>query len=266
MKYLKSLIETVPGAPRLLLLAALGAALSLPVAPALAQDCNCSPMVQAGNDTPVTNAYHIGIPNGQFIFFYQTYTQPDEIIVKNGGVTLFDTGCVGATGSVTLSYSGPGNITVQVIPNCAGGSGTAWEYSLNWCSFYAGPTCTPTNTPIPFGTVVPTDTPTPTLTPTPSPTPCGGITVSKNILRPGQGDALIHVEDCGYPGRCSLVIFNSAGEHIRTLDDRQVGMGFGADYSWDGKDKYAETCASGVYILRLTLPSGVRIKRLILVR
>ena len=240
--------------------AVLGLALSFIAAPAGAQDCNCSPMVLAGSDTPVTNTYNIGISNGQFAFYYQTYTQQDEIIVLNGGVTLFDTGCVGATGTVTISYTGPGNITVQVVPNCAGGSGTAWEYSLNWCSFYAGPTCTPTNTPTPFGTPVPTNTPTMT------PTPCGNFSVSENILRPSQGDARIHVEDCGYPGACSLVIYNSAGEHIRTFESRQIGISFAADYSWDGKDKYGDPCSSGVYIIRMTIPSGVQTKRIILLR
>src|SRR5258708_38400634 len=86
-------------------------------------DCVCNPQVVAGGDAAVVNVYNIGVSPGQVIFQYDTFTQPDEEIVTNGGVTLFDTGCVGASGTVTLSYSGPTSIQVQVIPNCAGGFG-----------------------------------------------------------------------------------------------------------------------------------------------
>ena len=44
----------------------------------------------------------------------------------------FDTGCVGASGTQSISYNGASTqISVQVIPNCMGGTGTAWNYSVS---------------------------------------------------------------------------------------------------------------------------------------
>jgi len=145
---------------------------------ALAQDCNCSPLVQSGNDLPVTAFYNLGFSPGQFEFAYNTYTQQDQIIVTNAGVTLLDTGCVGAFAAVTLSYSGPGVIQVQVLPNCFGGVGTAWDYGLNWCWYYTPPTCTFTPTPTETSTLSPTATLTPTLPPTATRTPTPTITLT----------------------------------------------------------------------------------------
>jgi hypothetical protein len=48
------------------------------------------------------------------------------------GRTIFDTGCVGEgkTG-VNISFSGSTTVvTVTVTPNCQGGSGTAWNYTM----------------------------------------------------------------------------------------------------------------------------------------
>ena len=92
----------------------------------------CSNTQNAGGDTPDTRTIELSKPAGTFNFTYETYAQEDEIIVRYQGVTLFDTGCVGANGTRSLSYSGTStSITVQVIPNCKGGSGTAWNYSVS---------------------------------------------------------------------------------------------------------------------------------------
>ena len=92
----------------------------------------CSATQNAGGDTPDTRTIELGKPAGTFLFNYQTYSQKDQIIVRYQGNTLFDTGCVGTSGSQSLSYGGTSTqITVQVIPNCAGGSGTAWNYSVS---------------------------------------------------------------------------------------------------------------------------------------
>lgn len=135
------------------------------------------------------------------------------------------------------------------------------------------PTLTPTATPTssPSGTVTPILTPTPTSSPTPTITssqPCS-ITVfyvSKNLFRPSQESVSILVQyDC-YPGGYSLRIYNSAGEHIKTLDAHPLNMPLNQSYSWDGTNKYNETCASGVYLLELDLPYVHEIKRVLLVR
>jgi len=84
-----------------------------------------------GGDTPDTRTIELGKSAGTFDFSYDTYWQEDQILVRYEGATLFDTGCVGAYATKALTYSGSSKqITVQVIPNCKGGSGTAWNYTV----------------------------------------------------------------------------------------------------------------------------------------
>lgn len=69
-----------------------------------------------------------------------------------------------------------------------------------------------------------------------------------------------------FPGDYSLKIFNSAGEHIKTLDSQYLTKTITQTYQWDGKNKYGADCASGVYIFYLSEPYSKKIKRIILVR
>lgn len=86
----------------------------------------------AGSDSADTRVFDLNNIAGSFRFDYQTFSQKDRMIVTYEGKGLFDTGCVGASGSVVLQYSGSSTkVTVQVIPNCAGGSGTQWNYTLH---------------------------------------------------------------------------------------------------------------------------------------
>jgi hypothetical protein len=77
-------------------------------------------------------------------FVITTYTQKDRIIVTSNptnprsptvaaatGTVLFDTGCVGITGVTfnALVPTGSRVIRIIVIPNCEGGSGTAWNFT-----------------------------------------------------------------------------------------------------------------------------------------
>ena len=104
--------------------------LSIPLAPVVA--CNTSQV--AGYDTPDKRFTDLKKTAGTFVFDYETYTQKDRIIVTYEGRTLFDTGCVGTAGSKSksLTYSGSQTgVTVEVQPNCAGGSGTKWNYYVH---------------------------------------------------------------------------------------------------------------------------------------
>ena len=86
----------------------------------------------------------------------------------------------------------------------------------------------------------------------------------KNVFNPDQGPVSIHVEYNRYPGPYNLWIYNSAGEHIRTLDDKYLTAPGTFGYQWDGKNKYGDTCASGVYIFYLIEPFDRKMKRIIL--
>lgn len=59
--------------------------------------------------------------------------QRDLFQVIGSSGLLFDSGCVINAGSATFSIPA-GNTTIQlfVIPNCAGGSGTLWDFGLSF--------------------------------------------------------------------------------------------------------------------------------------
>ena len=92
----------------------------------------CNNVTEAGGDAPETHTHELGKTKGTFGFSYQTYTIKDQIQVIYGGSTIFDTGCVGASGTVNLPFAGTAHeVTVKVIPNCEGDtSGTAWNYTV----------------------------------------------------------------------------------------------------------------------------------------
>lgn len=93
----------------------------------------CNQETHAGGDAPEINAHFLGQTSGQFVFTYDTYSIKDQLIVMYEGNTLYDTGCVGTTGAVTLNYSGSvSKIVVDINPNCeVGTSGTAWKYTIS---------------------------------------------------------------------------------------------------------------------------------------
>ncbi|MFZ5906411.1 MAG: hypothetical protein ACOYVJ_03240 [Nitrospirota bacterium] len=93
----------------------------------------CSQVNLPGGDTPETRTINLGKKSGTFRFDYDTQNQEDRMRVIYQGSTLFDSGCVGTKGTRTqwISYSGSSSqITVSVEPNCYGGTGTAWEFTV----------------------------------------------------------------------------------------------------------------------------------------
>jgi hypothetical protein len=130
------------------------------------------------------------------------------------------------------------------------------------------PTYTPTQTFTPTSTYTPTSTPTPCGYPgdtcTPTITPSNQFYVSKNLFSPNQGPVSIAVA-CPGGGNFSLIIYNSAGEHIKTLDSRTLIANYSQSYTWDGYNKHNEKCANGVYIIYLVEPFAVKVKRFLLV-
>jgi hypothetical protein len=130
------------------------------------------------------------------------------------------------------------------------------------------PTITPTGTP--KFTSTPTQTPTITFTPTVTPTPIPAedeFYVAQNVYNATTDQPVsIFVGYSQFPGAYSLWIYNSAGEHIRTLDSQNLTGPINQSYFWDGKNKYGNKCASGVYILYLVEPFSTKVKRLVLIR
>jgi flagellar hook assembly protein FlgD len=90
--------------------------------------------------------------------------------------------------------------------------------------------------------------------------------VSKNIFNPDQEAVSIHVSVNNYPGQYGLSIYNSAGEHIRTLDAQSLTTPINQSYHWDGTNKYGEKCASGLYLIYLSKPFDRLMARVLLIR
>jgi hypothetical protein len=92
--------------------------------------CNVPVSSGSGGDQPYSVNVNLGASSGSFRFTYNTYSVKDRMIVRVNGVALYDTGCVGQNTSVVLNYSGSTVANVEVLPNCEGTSGTAWDFSV----------------------------------------------------------------------------------------------------------------------------------------
>ena len=93
----------------------------------------CNDVRKAGGDRPERHIIDIGRRGRTFRFDYQTYDQEDMVIVSQGGRVLFNSGCVGTgkTKTIILKKSYGPKVTVDIRPNCKGGSGTAWEFKVH---------------------------------------------------------------------------------------------------------------------------------------
>lgn len=100
--------------------------------PPVMHQSNCNDQQQAGGDPPEVHTIDLGQSYGSFMFDYDTVSQEDQIIVTNGGRTIFNSGCVGESKSIRLNLTGfSPTITVRVNPNCNGGSGTQWYFTVH---------------------------------------------------------------------------------------------------------------------------------------
>jgi pimeloyl-ACP methyl ester carboxylesterase len=92
----------------------------------------CSSTQVAGTSQAVTRSINMGRTSGTFTFSYDTYSLQDRLVVSYQGTVLHDTGCVGQSRTMSLSYAGTSTtISVSVTPNCAGTTGTAWEFRVS---------------------------------------------------------------------------------------------------------------------------------------
>jgi hypothetical protein len=147
-------------------------------------------------------------------------------------------------------------------------------------------TSTPAGTPPVTSTIAPLRTPTPTLTPppatatvtpvntpinlwTPTPTVSADLfRISRNVFNETvDGTVEIEISSAQYAGPMSLRIYNSAGEHIRTLFDKTLTQPLPPTMlNWDGTNTYGQKVASGIYIIYLMKPLGVAVGRLVVLR
>ena len=100
--------------------------------PAVVRQSRCNDTQKAGGDAPEVHQIDLGATSGVFRFDYQTFDVKDQIIISHGGMTIFNSGCVGESRSVQVQFSGYSTvIEVRVNPNCAGSTSTAWNFTVH---------------------------------------------------------------------------------------------------------------------------------------
>ena len=93
----------------------------------------CGTHIEEGGDAAETHQIELGQSSGVFWFDYDTYDQEDQISIWYEGKMIKDFGCVGTNGtrSTQVLYSGSSTkVEVRVNPNCFGGTGTKWTFTL----------------------------------------------------------------------------------------------------------------------------------------
>jgi len=91
----------------------------------------CDNLTQSGSNTPETIAVELAKRSGTFGFSWEMFGIKDRMIVRYQGSVLHDTGCVSGNGRISRNYSGSQTaITVEVIPNCEGTTGTSWNFTV----------------------------------------------------------------------------------------------------------------------------------------
>ena len=98
----------------------------------------CDTTTKQSGNKPETFIVELGQKSGTFIFTYNMYTVPDQMLVEYEGEKLFDTGCTGerhgqgkGADSKSITYSGASTkVTVKVLPACEG-STTQWTFTAN---------------------------------------------------------------------------------------------------------------------------------------
>lgn len=120
------------------------------------------------------------------------------------------------------------------------------------------PSATATVTPV--NTLINTWTPTPTVQ-------ADVFRICKNVFRETvDGTVCIAISSSQYPGSVTLKVYNSVGEHIKTIFDEQLTQPLAPTVvTWDGTNKFGQKVASGVYIVYLIKPFSRATGRLVVI-
>jgi flagellar hook assembly protein FlgD len=114
-----------------------------------------------------------------------------------------------------------------------------------------------------------THTNTPGNTPTSTATqPPDQFKVCQNVFHVStDGTTCFVIATAEFPGVMELKIYNSAGEHVKTLFTQALsGPLPPTTVTWDGRNKYGQPVASGVYIVYLIKPYGRLLARIAVIR
>jgi flagellar hook assembly protein FlgD len=113
----------------------------------------------------------------------------------------------------------------------------------------------------------PSQTSTSTLMPTWSPTATpvsDNFWVCRNLFNVTVNGTVCITISVAETGNTALKIYNSAGEHIKTLYDANSNQPVpSTTFNWDGTNKFGDKVASGVYVIYFSTPIKIRVARLV---
>lgn len=94
-------------------------------------ESKCPGGSRAGGNKVFMGSFEMGTSSGRFTFYREHIFVPDQTLVTYEGKTIYDSGCVSNSETVSLSYSGKAtNIVVKVRPNCSGSTSTRWNFRV----------------------------------------------------------------------------------------------------------------------------------------
>lgn len=101
--------------------------------PAVSHNSNCNDQQQAGGDAPEVHNINLGQSYGSFSFDYNVFNIKDQIIITQGGQTIFNSGCISGSKKLQINLNGfSSQISVRVNPNCDGNtSNTEWNFTVH---------------------------------------------------------------------------------------------------------------------------------------
>lgn len=102
------------------------------VKPELQKNGDCNIQYQSGANEPEQYTIDVKRNYGSLNFSFQTYDVKDRIHIYQSGAKVFDSGCVGSSGSQTLTLNGSSSVfTIIVDPRCdQNPSSTSWNFTL----------------------------------------------------------------------------------------------------------------------------------------
>jgi hypothetical protein len=102
------------------------------VAPEQRRNGVCNTQYKSGANEPEQYTIDVNKKYGSLVFTYNTYTVKDRIHIYYNGSKVFDSGCVGSSGSQVLTLNGFSSVfTIIVDPRCdKDQSTTAWDFTM----------------------------------------------------------------------------------------------------------------------------------------
>jgi hypothetical protein len=112
-----------------------------PTVPVDTRTVACNTATKSGADAPATITVNVGRAAGTIKFYYEMYSVKDRMIVQYAGYTLYDTGCVSNSKTVSLNLSGASDsVIVMVQPQCEKKDSTQWNFKVECPQPVQGPT------------------------------------------------------------------------------------------------------------------------------